>query len=244
MPRRLTRTMKDTLSHRRGLPVLAALGVLAAAGVATAAIPSADGTIKACYATSSGTPRIVDQATTCRSGEAALTWNQRGQQGPQGPQGPQGERGLQGPAGADGADGAPGTRVVGGQFPGGIGTTTSCHDVNLVTQTIHLDTTSIVHVETSAIATGHSAGRFARLAVTLDPPGGFGTDLQGMSVPVGDGQGLVVVSGFVPRFGSGAHTFEPGDYVLTVDGRSEGPCDGNPTDFSSASAVWFTASPQ
>jgi type VI secretion system secreted protein Hcp len=82
----ISRTLKIAL------PVAAALG--AGTAVAIAAIPSADGTIHACYATT-GTPtgavRFVDETTTsCPAGESYVTFNQTGPTGPTGPAGPPG----------------------------------------------------------------------------------------------------------------------------------------------------------
>lgn len=67
------------------------LALLALGGVGYAAIPSADGTIKSCYATtnglllgiphSKGDARIVDAAQSCRSYEAAVSWQQHGPTG-------------------------------------------------------------------------------------------------------------------------------------------------------------------
>jgi type VI secretion system secreted protein Hcp len=76
------------------LPTIAALGAGAAIGVA--AIPSADGTIHACVATSDGAVRIIDTeaGATCNAGsEKAIDWNQRGPAGPAGPAGPTGPQG-------------------------------------------------------------------------------------------------------------------------------------------------------
>lgn len=63
--------------------------VVAVGGVAVASIPSADGAIEGCYDNSTGALRVIDPAAggTCRGGETALTWNQKGPQGPPGPQG-------------------------------------------------------------------------------------------------------------------------------------------------------------
>lgn len=116
---------------KRTITVLAAAGALAVtSGLAAAAIPSSDGTIHGCYATSDslllGVPyrkgdlRVVDDGVACTSYELAMTWNQQGPQGdpgPEGPQGvpgpqglpgPQGPQGDQGPQGPQGPVGAPG----------------------------------------------------------------------------------------------------------------------------------------
>jgi hypothetical protein len=56
---------------------------LIVASVAWATIPSADGTITACYNAKNGKLRVVD-GTACKKKEKPLTWNQAGQQGPAG----------------------------------------------------------------------------------------------------------------------------------------------------------------
>jgi hypothetical protein len=48
--------------------------LIAASGAAVAAIPSGDGTIRACYAKNSGALRVIDTAQTCTSKEILLTW--------------------------------------------------------------------------------------------------------------------------------------------------------------------------
>lgn len=107
-----------------------AVALTAMGGVAWAAIPAADGTIKGCYAVSNGLllgiphskgdVRVVDSGESCRSYETLITWNQRGPKGdtgstgpigpigPVGPIGPQGVAGAAGPAGPAGATGATG----------------------------------------------------------------------------------------------------------------------------------------
>jgi hypothetical protein len=101
-----------------------AAAALAATAVGYAAIPGADGTIWACYAKATGAARLVDGATACKSGEQALSWNQRGpigpagapgatgQQGPKGDVGPAGPPGATGSPGAKGDPGPPGGRVI------------------------------------------------------------------------------------------------------------------------------------
>lgn len=98
---------------------IAVLGGLCAlaGGLAVAAIPAPDGTIRACYRTRSGRLRVVDEGASCKRKEIVLTWNQQGASGPPGPvgtpgapgsAGPQGTPGAPGPPGAPGAPGAPG----------------------------------------------------------------------------------------------------------------------------------------
>ncbi|MDX6684838.1 MAG: hypothetical protein QOF86_966 [Baekduia sp.] len=115
-----------------------ALGGGAYAAVAT--IPSADGTIHGCYATSGGGLRVVAAGHACTKHEKTLAWNEKGPagargatgatgaagpqgtagpQGPAGPEGPAGAAGSQGPAGSDGAAGA--TGPAGPQGPGAPG---------------------------------------------------------------------------------------------------------------------------
>ena len=89
----------------RRLSVLAVGAALAAvvAGVASAAIPTATGTINGCYDKQSGQARIVDPTTNlpknCTQKEAPVSWNV------QGPAGPAGQAGPAGPAGQDGVSG-------------------------------------------------------------------------------------------------------------------------------------------
>lgn len=88
------------------LPTVAALG--AGGAIAVAAIPSADGTISACYRTdtdSNGLPgalRVIDESNECSGNEQAISWNQQGPPGAQGPQGQKGDQGNKGDQG-DGA---------------------------------------------------------------------------------------------------------------------------------------------
>ena len=105
--------MIRTLGTRGLRMVLGAIGILvAAAGVAWATIPGANGVINGCYARSGGTLRVIDgTVTTCKAGETSLNWNLAGQQGPQGPpglQGPQGPQGAKGEAGSQGVQGQKG----------------------------------------------------------------------------------------------------------------------------------------
>ena len=107
--------------------VIAAIVVFG--GLATSAlaqIPDSDGVIHACYHTSNGGIRVVNDASECGTSEEELTWFQSGAPGSVGAPGPQGESGAIGPAGpagpqgAPGADGADGTDGVdGAQGPAG-----------------------------------------------------------------------------------------------------------------------------
>jgi hypothetical protein len=86
---------------RRALLLVAAVSVgLAASAIALATIPDGNGVIHGCYLLKDGALRVIDDsATSCRSGETPLNWNQTGLQGltgPQGEQGPPGEPGISG----------------------------------------------------------------------------------------------------------------------------------------------------
>ena len=52
--------------------------------------------IHGCYRNSGGNLRVVDDPTSCKHDETALSWSQTGPQGPQGPAGPQGPQGVPG----------------------------------------------------------------------------------------------------------------------------------------------------
>jgi hypothetical protein len=58
--------------------VVAVAILLVTAGVAYASVPSADGTIHACYNNSNGSLRIIDAeaGANCSGGETALNWEQ------------------------------------------------------------------------------------------------------------------------------------------------------------------------
>ncbi len=97
------------------VPTVAAVAVTGA--IAVAAIPSASGTINACYATgglNKGNVRIVDEGVACRSGELAISWNQKGQKGDTGAAGAAGGKGDKGDTGAAGAAGAVGAAGAAG----------------------------------------------------------------------------------------------------------------------------------
>lgn len=69
----------------------------AAAGVAFARIPDADGTIHGCRNASTGALRVIGSRAHCRDNERRLDWNVRGPAGPAGPIGPAGPEGEPGP---------------------------------------------------------------------------------------------------------------------------------------------------
>ena len=89
--------------------VSAVVTALFVAGVATAAIPDANGAYRGCYAKVGGSLRVIDPAREqCRSNEVLIAWNAVGQIGPRGPQGVPGPTGPTGPTGAGGAIGPQG----------------------------------------------------------------------------------------------------------------------------------------
>ena len=80
--------------------VLVSAGISAAAfAIAHATIPDGNGVIHGCYRNSDGSLRVVNDPTSCKRDETALSWSQTGPQGPQGPVGPPGPQGLQGAPG-------------------------------------------------------------------------------------------------------------------------------------------------
>src|SRR3954464_6088409 len=88
--------------------VVAVLALVAAVGggaFAVAAIPAADGSIKACYKKSGkqkGSLRVIDSKKRCARTEKTLTWSQNGSPGAAGPAGANGQTGPKGDAGASG----------------------------------------------------------------------------------------------------------------------------------------------
>src|SRR4051812_50158119 len=79
--------------------VVALLALVAAVGggaFAVAAIPAADGSIKACYKKSGkqkGSLRVIDSKRRCARTEKTLTWRQNGSGGAVGPARPAGTNG-------------------------------------------------------------------------------------------------------------------------------------------------------
>lgn len=93
---------------------LAVAGVVGiGATVASAAIPSLDGSINGCYESRTGLLRVIDAeaGAACTSREQGIRWNQ---QGPKGDTGAQGAAGPEGVAGPQGPKGDPGQGGVAG----------------------------------------------------------------------------------------------------------------------------------
>jgi hypothetical protein len=101
---------------------LAAMGALAIATVAYAAIPdSGTGIYHACMVKTTGAIRMIDPSlpastkrSHCISTEAPIKWNQIGPRGLSGPSGPQGLSGPSGPSGPQGLSGPSGPPGGGG----------------------------------------------------------------------------------------------------------------------------------
>lgn len=70
---------------------LVAVGVAGLVAVASASIPSSDGTIEACYQKNNGNLRVVDEGQFCRNSEKPISWNQQGPKGEPGGQGSPGD---------------------------------------------------------------------------------------------------------------------------------------------------------
>jgi Collagen triple helix repeat (20 copies) len=125
IPRRMSTSA--IIQWGRSRPVvatcIAGLAVAVVGGVASASIPSPDGTIKSCYDPRAAYVRVVDPelGQFCTPAEKPLDWNQTGPQGPAGPAGPAGPQGAAGPAGAQGPAGPAGpagpTGATGAQGP-------------------------------------------------------------------------------------------------------------------------------
>jgi hypothetical protein len=77
--------------------LIAAVSMLAVAGIAYATIPDSGGVIHGCYTTKDGSLRVIDPGAggACDAKkETALDWNQTGPTGATGPQGPTGPTGT------------------------------------------------------------------------------------------------------------------------------------------------------
>jgi hypothetical protein len=104
-------------THRKVLAAGVAVAALAAAGIAYATIPDANGVYTACKLNATGTIRLIDPSLGdgsllghCSSLETQISWNQKGQAGAPGPLGPQGAKGDPGPQGPKGDQGDPGVQ--------------------------------------------------------------------------------------------------------------------------------------
>jgi hypothetical protein len=87
-------------SRRSGCVGLVATVIgLAAAGIAYASIPDANGVIHGCYSKDNGSLRAIDPSSpqkelnSCKKRETTLNWNQTGPTGSSGPTGPAGPQG-------------------------------------------------------------------------------------------------------------------------------------------------------
>ena len=84
---------------KNGLKTLALVATLViVGGIATAAIPAADGTISACYKKTTKILRVInaEAGQVCNADERPLTWNQAGQPGTPGTDGTNGTDGVSG----------------------------------------------------------------------------------------------------------------------------------------------------
>ena len=173
--------------HRRRIRVLVALLAAVLAGIATAvalaAIPDSNGVIHGCYATASGSLRVVNASSECFVTETPLDWGVEGPAGAAGSQGPQGLPGVagdqgpvgpQGPTGPAGADGVPG--VAGPQgAPGPIGPSDAFASSTPRTMRLRrspktverLDLDAGAHVLLAKVVLSQSARRSTRVMCTL-----------------------------------------------------------------------------
>ena len=123
--------LKLPVTRKRFMVIAVACGLVAAGGVAYAAISTVytdpNGVFHACVNSTNGNMRVVlPSNTSCRNNEDAIVWNQTGPQGSQGIQGIQGIQGQKGDKGDTGPQGIPGlkgdtgaTGATGQQGPNG-----------------------------------------------------------------------------------------------------------------------------
>lgn len=87
-------------TNRTVIIAATAVAVVAAiAGIANAAIPSANGTLVGCYGAKSGALRLVQPTKKCSKHEKRTSWNAKGVAGAQGIQGAKGDQGPKGDVG-------------------------------------------------------------------------------------------------------------------------------------------------
>ncbi len=91
--------------------LLACTALLMIAQPAAAANVPAATIYYGCVTTATGAIRIVTAATTCKTTEHKIQWDQTGPQGPAGPAGPTGPQGPKGATGAQGPKGATGANL-------------------------------------------------------------------------------------------------------------------------------------
>jgi hypothetical protein len=115
--------MTSAFKGRRLVVVAAGVtAVLAAGGIASAAIPDSSGVFHGCYSTNgakatNGTQlNIIDSASaSCNGTQTAITWNTTGPTGPAGATGATGQDGAPGGVGPTGATGPQGPQGPAGQ---------------------------------------------------------------------------------------------------------------------------------
>jgi hypothetical protein len=127
-----------------------------------------------CVNNSTGAIRIVTKATTCKSTEHKIHWDQTGPQGPQGKQGVQGPTGPQGPAGPQGPEGPAGISIGNSASGGSTGALGTSNTPTLVLQTSAVQTTGTYYVNASALL-DVGANEAAYCYVTTAFEGGGGT---------------------------------------------------------------------
>ena len=222
--------------------------VTIAAGVAWATIPSADGTITACYNNTNGSLRVIDaSAATCRSTETALQWSVRGEPGPIGPTGPPGPTGATGPAGAPGEEGPRGPQGDPGPIgpPGPEGTpygvadiafrgvldpTCGTSEVTSMPLTITRNARLLVTGQGRLHRFGGTGGTTGLLSARLrDESGAIVAQTQGNAVfDITDGTaGALTLHGLLyETTGFTAYTVPAGTYTLTMMVGLFGDCIG------------------
>lgn len=101
--------MRINSRTRTAITAITAVAVVGAlAGIASAAIPSANGTLVGCYAKKSGALRLTEPSKKCAKTEKRTSWNLKGQAGAPGAAGIAGAPGAKGDKGDKGDQGAKG----------------------------------------------------------------------------------------------------------------------------------------
>jgi hypothetical protein len=128
---------------KRGLALVAAMLVAAAASGAYATIPDGGGVIHGCYLNKVGTLRVIDtsQGQQCAAIETPIQWNKQGAPGVQGPKGDKGDPGQNGAgvtsAAIDAAHPDSNCPAGGSKFTTSSGVTYACNGTAATTSNNH-----------------------------------------------------------------------------------------------------------
>jgi Lamin Tail Domain len=187
---------------------LVALGValvaLTGAAVAATQIPDGNGVIHGCRKVDGGALRVVARASSCRSREKALSWNQQGAAGPAGPAGatgpagPRGATGPQGPVGPAGPQGPAGPALASFDSLAGIACSSGG---NPGTISIAYDAAGLAQIHCIAGSGGQAGVRINEFSVGVE--GALGDEFVEI---VNAGSATADLSGWKLVYRSGAGT--------------------------------------